>query len=125
MDKIWGYIKIHYRGILNIISLLCIGLLVLWLLTKPPQIPTATQKTIDSLKAANIELSIRADKIDTSLKYFNVKIDGINKKLDFNSSQQQSLKLEYDKKINNIGSFSSDDVYNYILHRYSTDTSKK
>lgn len=124
MDKIKDYIVQNYRGILTFISLVCIGCLITFMLTKPPVIPSSVIKTMDSLKTENSVLKIKQSISDYKILGFNGKIDSIGYIVTDYYNKSNLLKLQYDKKINTIDSFSSDDVFHYFTTRYSADTSK-
>jgi hypothetical protein len=124
MDKIKLYLSTHYKGILTFISLICITLLMIVLFAKPSVIPKSTQYTIDSLKQEVVALKKQIPIYNTKIIGFNSRIDSLGSVVTNNNNKSQALKLEYDKKINNINNFNTGDVYSYLINRYSTDTTK-
>ena len=110
----------HYQLIL---ILILIGALVLSMVTRPDS-PTDVvneyilNNKIDSLQRVIQTNSKKREEYNNNIIFLSDSIEGLNNQIKENDEKLSTLKNEFKETLDNIGTFTSNDITEYFSNRY-------
>lgn len=119
MKKIVDFVVKYRKELIYVAGSLLVLYALLWITTRQPQMPVEYKRTIDSLTNMNKELINHQNKIDSTIKIYEQKVEQVDFQIDHIKEKTTIVREYYHEVGQQAGKYSPTQVDSFFKARYN------